>query len=935
MNGERILKAVRGRIEVFVRLDAGAEPGPLEWLCTLEAPAALPLHGAAPAVAFELKADAGAAYEWLATSAGTPAGEALAGAAQLFAAAPAGAAPGALETLAPGERRDLANAGGVFNSGEAVIISSPDDLTLAALGSPDAATGSEPLLLPRRAWAAIGEPASPDGERRVLAVSAVASDDLLTWAATARFAAQLVALALARAETARRGRLSTLAARRSAAARSLGAVNATLARVFSGRTAATATEAVDPLLVQVRRLFDLQKIEAQLPTAAPADGPLLERAAALANAAGVRSRIVALKDGWRHADCGHFMAYDENSGEPVLLVRHYGGYRLQRATGPAEVCDEHHADRLAGFGIAFYRPLPAGKVTAFGLIRHAMAGRGRLLAAMLALSGATALVGLATPVITRYLVDFSIPSAEVNQIVIFSAGLALAGLVAALLQLAQSIALLGLEGHVNQDMECAVWDRLLRLPADFFKRYTVGDLAQRAASINEIRSALSGKVVGSALTALFSVANLAVLFAFNSDAALLSLGLALGAGLLLGGFTVVSLRWQRKTIESQAELAAVTFEIVSAVSKIQTTATESFVMRRWAQVFARLRQQTLRLQLFETGFGTLFGLYNQAAQAAIYAIVGFLVLKSLETGAGAAAMTSGKFIGFMAAFTAFMGGMTQLASTIAELNEIKPMYDRILPILSTPVESAEAQGRLPELRGAIDIVSLTFGYDKTAPVLRDLNLTIRPGEFIALVGGSGSGKSTLLRLLLGFEKPDAGEIRYDGVAAADLDVQALRARLGVVLQHGMLIPGDIYQNIRGVTNATLEEAWAAAVSVGIDQEIRSMPMGMHTLISEGASTLSGGQRQRILLARALVKKPRIVLLDEATSALDNISQGIVAASMDKLAATRIVIAHRLSTVRNADRIIVLDRGTIAEEGHYADLMQRRGPFWQLAHGQAD
>jgi ATP-binding cassette subfamily C protein len=214
-----------------------------------------------------------------------------------------------------------------------------------------------------------------------------------------------------------------------------------------------------------------------------------------------------------------------------------------------------------------------------------------------------------------------------------------------------------------------------------------------------------------------------------------------------------------------------------------------------------------------------------------------------------------------------------------------------------------------------------------------VSLQCRPGEFVALVGPSGSGKSTLLRLLLGFEAPEAGAIRYDRRDLAALDARAVRRQIGTMLQNGRLLAGDIFTNIVGASTLTLEDAWAAARLAGLDEDIRQLPMGMHTVLSDGASTLSGGQRQRLLIARAIVHKPRLLFFDEATSALDNRTQEIVGESLERLAVTRLVIAHRLSTIQKADRIYVLERGRIVESGTYRELMQRRGVFAALARRQ--
>ena len=249
-------------------------------------------------------------------------------------------------------------------------------------------------------------------------------------------------------------------------------------------------------------------------------------------------------------------------------------------------------------------------------------------------------------------------------------------------------------------------------------------------------------------------------------------------------------------------------------------------------------------------------------------------------------------------------------------------------------EVNEAKADPGELRGRIELSRVSFRYKADGPViLKDVSLQILPGQFVAIVGPSGSGKSTLLRLLLGFDKPEAGTISYDGQELSGLDIQSVRKQLGVVLQNGKLMPGDIYQNIVGSSQLALEAAWEAAQSAGLDEDIHQMPMGMHTVLSEGAGTLSGGQRQRLMIARAVVAKPRILIFDEATSALDNRTQGIVSRSLERLKATRIVIAHRLSTIINADKIIVVKGGSIVQSGTYAELIDQDGLFAELAKRQ--
>jgi ATP-binding cassette subfamily C protein len=367
-------------------------------------------------------------------------------------------------------------------------------------------------------------------------------------------------------------------------------------------------------------------------------------------------------------------------------------------------------------------------------------------------------------------------------------------------------------------------------------------------------------------------------------------------------------------------LSAMTYEIFAGIAKLRAAAAEPRAFRQWYDKYNAYRDANRESAVLNNHETVALSLLQPAATILVLWLAWKLAAE------GATRLSTGDFVAFHAALFALLGGVHALVSTTLKVVNLKPVWDRARPILETPPEDAVGGQVRHDPQGAIHLANVSFAYPNGEPVLHDIELDIRPGEFVAIVGPSGSGKSTLLRLLLGFESPATGHVRYDGADLATLDLRHLRSRLGTVLQGGRLWAGDLRTNILGAANLELDAAWDAARRAGLNAEIEAMPMGMYTVVGEGLSTLSGGQRQRVLLARALVGNPKILLLDEATSALDNVSQAVVLGGLAKLDATRLVIAHRLNTVRGADRIVVLERGRIVQQGTFEALAEQRGMF---------
>ncbi len=650
----------------------------------------------------------------------------------------------------------------------------------------------------------------------------------------------------------------------------------------------------------------------------------------IAGASGLRTRQVRLRGSWWKEDNGPLLGILAESGLPVaLLPDRAGRYELlEPSTNTRTPLDAAILGKLDSKAYVFYRPFPERQLTPWSLLLFGLAGCRRDLRLIFWLAIGSGLLATFVPVATGVLYDSVIPSADRTLLLQMVAGLAVGSFVGGIFQLVQGLAQLRFLGRMGASLEAAVWDRLLSLPVVFFRRFSSGDLANRAGSIYRIQQAISGAVLSSLLTGIFCMFNISLLFYYGPILGIVALGiLAVAVATMLGLFAM-QLRYQRPQLDLEGKINGFNIQILTSMAKIRANAAETRAFEKWSLIYSQLK--ALRVKFRKVGMVTAI---FQASLPLIATLAIFAVLAHTWKPEDPTIPT-GQFLAFTAALTAVISGVMSAVGNLTEVLSVKPMYERMQPIIQATPETQTAKKDPGELSGAIEMAHVNFRYKSDGPlILKDVSLKADPGEFIALVGPSGSGKSTILRLLVRFETPESGSIFYDGQRLAELDIQAIRRQLGVVLQGGKLLSGNIYESITGGYRLTLEDAWDAARMAALDKDIEAMPMGMHTVIGEGGSGLSGGQRQRLLIARAIVRRPRVVLFDEATSALDNPSQFSVSKSLEGLQATRIVIAHRLSTIRNADRIYVLVRGEVVESGSYDQLMAKGGIFSDLAKRQ--
>ncbi|MFH9980059.1 NHLP bacteriocin export ABC transporter permease/ATPase subunit [Streptomyces sp. NPDC017179] len=652
------------------------------------------------------------------------------------------------------------------------------------------------------------------------------------------------------------------------------------------------------------------------PPRAGTESDRLDPVERVALASRVRTRTVRLQGRWWREDIGPLVGHRALSGAPVALLWRRGGYvAVHPVTGRENPVEKANAEEFEPRAVMFYRPLPDRPLGPFGLLRFSLRGTGGDLLNLLSAGLVTVVLGALVPIATGKVLGEYVPRAEQGLITQMCLAVIISSVVAAAFMLLQNLTVLRLEGRIEATLQSAVWDRLLRLPTKFFTERSTGELASAAMGVGAIRRLLAG--VGPVVVQSVTVGamNLGLLFWYSASMALAALGMLVVIGAVFLGLGLWQARWQRHLVVLTNKLNNQAFQTLRGLPKLRVAAAENYAYAAWASRFARgreLQQKVGRIKNLTTVLG------------AVYLPVCTLLMFMLLAGPARGSMSAAAFLAFNTSVTMLLTSVTQLTGAFVSAVAALPLLEEIRPVLDATPEVRTASTRPGPLSGAIEARRLSFRYTDDGPlVLDDVSFEVRPGEFVAIVGPSGCGKSTLLRLLIGFDRPLSGSVLYDGQDLAALDQSAVRRQCGVVLQHAQPFTGSILDVIRGTEPCTAEEAMAAAELAGLARDIERMPMGLHTIVSQGGA-VSGGQRQRLMIAQALVRRPRILFFDEATSALDNDTQRTVIESTRKLNATRVVIAHRLSTVLDADRVVVMEDGKVVQQGPPAELLADTG-----------
>jgi NHLM bacteriocin system ABC transporter ATP-binding protein len=662
------------------------------------------------------------------------------------------------------------------------------------------------------------------------------------------------------------------------------------------------------------------------PTELPGDVRSLEdQLEHLCRPHGIMYRTVNLDKGWYRDTTGAMLGFRKDGRAVALLPGRLFGYVCyDGATGETTRISKRTEGELAEQAICFYQPFPMKKLGLYDIVRYMMRSVSLssylMVFAMLVL---TTLVGMLSPKITHAIYNEVIPGQNMRlfwAILIFFMSAQVGSL---LIIVAKTLVDEKISTQMSISVQSATMARVISLPPEFFKRYSAGELTTKIQQFHNLSYSMYSGFVAMGLSSLFSLVYITQIFTYAPALVIPALCVTLltfGHSLL---DTFLLVRHRRLAIEASAKKNGLTYGLISGIQKIRLTGAEKRAFTRWTKSYSDEVRHTYGIPTWQILSATItLGI----------SLIGTIVMYYFAVRSG---ISTADYYAFTTAYAMVSAAFSALVGVGKQVADIRPTLEQIKPIMDAVPEFSKDKKMITKVSGAIEVSNVSFRYSDNMPwVLKNLSLKIRPGEYVAIVGGSGCGKSTLLRLMMGFETTSMGAIYYDGRDISTLDLRSLRKNIGVVMQNGKLFQGDIFSNITiSAPWLTMEAAWEAAEIADIADDIRAMPMGMHTVIAEGGGGISGGQKQRLMIARAVAGKPKILMFDEATSALDNITQKKVSQALDHLKCTRIVIAHRLSTIRHCDRIIVLDGGRIVEDGKYEELLDKGGFFAELVERQ--
>ncbi|MCM1023708.1 MAG: NHLP bacteriocin export ABC transporter permease/ATPase subunit [Prevotella sp.] len=641
---------------------------------------------------------------------------------------------------------------------------------------------------------------------------------------------------------------------------------------------------------------------------------------------GIMRRTVTLSKGWYKDAAGAMLGVCKDGGAfAALIPTGLSGYSYtDTETGKRVKINRKNEGLFEEEAIAFYKPFPLKKLGIPDLFKFIL---GTFSPADLTLATAAALVvslvGMLSPKLNNLLFSTVIESGSMRLLFAVTVFMVCVTVSSMLIQSVKQLIMARINTKMSISVQAAAMSRVLSLPADFFKNYGSGELSARAQSINPLCDMLVSILLSAGLTSVFSLVYIPQIFVYAPALAAPSLVVTLVTAAFSAVSALVQMKISKRQMELSSKESGMSYALISGVQKIKLSGSEKRAFARWGNLYA----EQARLSYDPPAFIKMNGVISTAISLA-----GTLVMYYFAVSSG---VSVADYCAFNTAYGMVSGAFMSLAGIALSAARIKPVMDTVKPILDAVPEISEGKQVITRLSGGIELNNVSFRYNENMPLVADnLSLKIRPGQYVAIVGATGCGKSTLMRLMLGFETPQKGAVYFDGKDISTVDLKSLRRNIGTVMQNGKLFSGDIFSNITvSAPWLTMDDAWRAAELSGIAEDIRRMPMGMYTIITEGSGGVSGGQRQRLMIARAIAPKPKILMFDEATSALDNLTQKTVSQSLDGLKCTRIVIAHRLSTIKQCDRIIVLDKGKIIEDGKFDELIERGGFFAELVARQ--